>query len=93
MSVRTDRSRLLRRTVDGLGTIDLLRGTAVDEAPHLTTAVDDDGVRPRSVLTPVVRLTCDDAGHPQFPHPLRRRRIPLGGGPIIIMAGDERRAA
>ena len=68
-------------------------GTAVDDTVAVAPAVDRHAARPRSVLTPMVRLTCDDARHPQFPHPLRRRRILPSRGTIVITAGDERRAA
>ena len=75
--------------VDILGMDHVLSGTAVDDARQPAGTVDYGRVRPLSVLTPVTSLTCDDACHPQFPHPLLRRRVLSQRTHFFITAGDD----
>lgn len=75
--------------VDTLGTADVRLRTAVDDLPSGSLAVDECPDRPLSVLTPFRALTCHDARHPQFPHPLLLRRILSLRGTVLIGPGDD----
>ena len=78
-----------RGPVDALGMITVRSGTPVDEHTATFWTVDARDVRPPSVLTPMTGLTCDDARRPQFPHPLRRRRVHSLKEHVLITAGDD----
>lgn len=68
-------------------------GTPVDEVAECASSGDERLFRPRSVLTPVTPLTCEDVRSPQFPHPLLLRRIVSLRAHAFIGPGDDRRAA
>lgn len=77
-------------TVDRTRTGRHLPGTPVDDEATRAGTVDGNLRRPRSVLTLIRPLTCDDVVRPQFPQALLLRRIHLKGRPVLVHPVDER---
>jgi hypothetical protein len=77
------------QAVDTWGTRPSFSGTGVDGGVVQGRSVDSDVRRPRSVLTPLSPVTCDDARRTQFPQPLLLRRILLKKRTVLVEAGDE----
>ena len=77
--------------VDSRGTREARTGTPVDDRRPAGPAVDEDGRRPRSVLSLTRPLTCDDVRRPQFPQALLLPRVLSFEGQSFIESVDDER--
>jgi hypothetical protein len=86
-------ARVLTRSgaVDSRGTRRERAGTPVDDTAMDAPAVDEQARRPRSVLTLIMPLTCDDGRRPQFPQALLLPRVLSFEGQSFIESVDDER--